>query len=81
MLAPTQTPTQTTTHGSTPLSPTRRSTIVRGPTRARSDRDALYDVLSSALICHLGVVVDGTPVVLPTAFGFDLDGPDEGGGE
>lgn len=62
-----------------PLSPTARTTVNRGRARARSDRADLYDVLDAALICHVGVLVDGTPVVLPTAFGVDLDGPDAGG--
>ena len=62
-----------------PLSPTARTTVQRGRARARVDRQALHDVLEASLICHLGVVIDGTPMVLPTAFGVDLDGPDEGG--
>ena len=49
----------------------------------RSEREALYDVLDAALVCHLGVVA-GTgpaahPVVVPTAFGYDREGPDAGG--
>ena len=51
----------------------------RGRQRAQRDRQALHEVLSAALVCHLGVVVDGVPLVLPTAFGADLDGPDDGG--
>jgi nitroimidazol reductase NimA-like FMN-containing flavoprotein (pyridoxamine 5'-phosphate oxidase superfamily) len=61
------------------LSPTARTTVNRGRQRARSDRQALHEVLDAALVCHLGVVVDGLPLVLPTAFGVDLDGPDDGG--
>jgi nitroimidazol reductase NimA-like FMN-containing flavoprotein (pyridoxamine 5'-phosphate oxidase superfamily) len=52
-----------------PLSPTPRSTIRRLAARARVDRAELYAALDAALVCHLGVVVDGAPVVLPTAFG------------
>jgi hypothetical protein len=63
----------------TPLSPTTRSTPRREKERAQSDRAALYDVLDASLICHLGVVVDGVPLALPTVFGVDPDGPDEGG--
>nr|WP_296780885.1 pyridoxamine 5'-phosphate oxidase family protein [Rhodococcus sp. (in: high G+C Gram-positive bacteria)] len=63
----------------TSLSPTARSTIKRGRLRARIDREDLADVLASARICHLGVTVDGTVRVLPTAFGVDFDGPDRGG--
>lgn len=62
-----------------PLSPTSRSTPRREKERAQSDRSALYDVLDAALICHLGVLVDGVPLALPTVFGVDPDGPDEGG--
>jgi uncharacterized protein len=62
----------------TSLSPTPRSTVVRGRNRAVSERAALFDVLDSALVCHLGVDV-GHPLVVPTAFGYDPDGPDEGG--
>jgi uncharacterized protein len=66
-----------------PLSPTVRTTVVRGANRAAAGREALYDVLDSALICHLGVDVAATggahPLVVPTAFGYDPDGPDEGG--
>jgi len=50
------------------LSPTPRSTI-RKSARARSERAALYEVLDAALIAHLGVIVDGAPLVLPTTFG------------
>lgn len=63
----------------TPLSPTDRSTPRREKERAQSDRAALYDVLDASLVCHLAVVVDGVPLALPTVFGVDPDGPDEGG--
>lgn len=53
----------------TPLSPTPRSTVRRGANRARTDRTDLYAVLDAGLVCHLGVVLDGAPVVLPTAYG------------
>jgi uncharacterized protein len=61
------------------LSPTQRSTVRRGRARARVARTELADVLSSARICHLGVVIDGAPRVLPTVYGVDLEGPDRGG--
>jgi nitroimidazol reductase NimA-like FMN-containing flavoprotein (pyridoxamine 5'-phosphate oxidase superfamily) len=60
------------------LSPTVRTTVVRGKERSASERSVLYDVLDSALVCHLGVDV-GHPLVIPTAFGYDPDGPDEDG--
>ncbi|MGY1681776.1 pyridoxamine 5'-phosphate oxidase family protein [Geodermatophilus sp. SYSU D01176] len=52
-----------------PLSPTPRSTIRRGAKRARTDRTELYAVLDAGLVGHLGVVLDGAPVVLPTGYG------------
>jgi nitroimidazol reductase NimA-like FMN-containing flavoprotein (pyridoxamine 5'-phosphate oxidase superfamily) len=52
-----------------PLSPTPRTTLHRLRERARTDRDDLYAVLDAGLICHLGVVVDGAPLVLPTGYG------------
>ncbi|MCP2260936.1 hypothetical protein LX15_004656 [Streptoalloteichus tenebrarius] len=55
------------------LSPTDRSTIKRGKHRAVTDRSALHDVLDAGLVCHLGVVVDGSPLVLPTGYGRDGD--------
>ncbi|WP_309114060.1 pyridoxamine 5'-phosphate oxidase family protein [Saccharothrix sp.] len=56
-----------------PLSPTDRSTVKRGKHRAVTDRSALHAVLDAALVCHLAVVVDGAPLVLPTGFGRDGD--------
>ncbi len=52
-----------------PLSPTARSTVRRGAGRARSDRAELYAVLDAGLVGHLGVVLEGAPVVLPTGYG------------
>jgi nitroimidazol reductase NimA-like FMN-containing flavoprotein (pyridoxamine 5'-phosphate oxidase superfamily) len=54
---------------SEPLSGTERTRVRRLPERARTERADLYSVLDAGLICHLGVVVDGSPVVLPTAYG------------
>jgi nitroimidazol reductase NimA-like FMN-containing flavoprotein (pyridoxamine 5'-phosphate oxidase superfamily) len=51
------------------LSPTGRSTVTRLRERARTDRADLYAVLDAGLVCHLGLVRDGAPVVLPTGYG------------
>lgn len=56
-----------------PLSPTPRSTVGRLNERGVLDRAALDDVLDAGVICHLGIVVDGAPLVLPTAYGRDGD--------
>jgi uncharacterized protein len=61
------------------LSSTRRTTLTRHPERGLTDRADLFAVLDEALVCHVGIVRDGEPVVLPSAFGVDPDGPDEGG--
>jgi uncharacterized protein len=51
------------------LSSTPRSTLSRHRERGRTDRADLYAVLDAGLICHLGLVRDGVPVVLPTGYG------------
>jgi nitroimidazol reductase NimA-like FMN-containing flavoprotein (pyridoxamine 5'-phosphate oxidase superfamily) len=61
------------------LSPTDRTTITRHRERGSDDRADLFDVLAEALVCHVGLVRDGAPIVLPSIFAVDPDGPDEGG--
>jgi uncharacterized protein len=61
---------------STPLQSTPRTTLRRSKERGGHDRHALYDVLREGMFCHAGVVVDCVPVVLPTAYGYDLTEPD-----
>lgn len=55
------------------LSATPRSTLTRKKERAATEREALYSVLDEALICHFGLVLRGSPVVLPTGYGRDGD--------
>jgi len=57
----------------TPLSSTSRTTLRRHRERGKTDRADLYAVLDAGLMCHLGVVADGAPLVLPTAYGRDGD--------
>ena len=52
-----------------PLSATPRTTLHRLSERGRVDRADLDAVLGAGLVCHLGVVIDGAPVVLPTGYG------------
>ena len=61
--------TETTPLPPAPLSSTPRTTLRRHRERGQAERTALYEVLDVGLICHLGVVSDGTPIVLPTAYG------------
>ena len=51
------------------LSSTARTELGRHHERGRTERDDLYAVLDAGLICHLGVIVGGTPRVLPTGYG------------
>ena len=51
------------------LSSTERTTLHRLRERGLTDRAALHAVLDAGLICHLGVVINGSPAVLPTGYG------------
>jgi uncharacterized protein len=64
---------------SEPLSPTGRTTLGRLAEKARTDRADLHALLDAALVAHVGLDAGGYPLVLPTAFAVDLDGPDRDG--
>jgi nitroimidazol reductase NimA-like FMN-containing flavoprotein (pyridoxamine 5'-phosphate oxidase superfamily) len=51
------------------LTPTDRTQVRRLPKRASYDRDAIYKILDEGLICHVGFMVEGKPVVIPTGYG------------
>jgi uncharacterized protein len=51
------------------LSTTPRTTLGRSKHRGLTDREDLYAVLDAGLVCHLGVVVNGAPMVVPTGYG------------
>ncbi|MET8865041.1 pyridoxamine 5'-phosphate oxidase family protein [Nonomuraea sp. NPDC004580] len=51
------------------LSTTPRTTLGRSKERGSTDRNDLYEVLDTGLICHLGVIVNGHPMVVPTGYG------------
>lgn len=55
------------------LSQTQRTRVRRAPHRAAHDPATLYEVLDEGLICHVGFVDAGSPVVIPTAHGRDGD--------
>jgi nitroimidazol reductase NimA-like FMN-containing flavoprotein (pyridoxamine 5'-phosphate oxidase superfamily) len=54
---------------SSPLSSTPRTTLNRLRERGLADRRELDAVLAAGLVCHLGVVINDEPVVLPTSYG------------
>ncbi len=51
------------------LSSTERTRLHRLRERGATDRSALHAVLDAGLICHLGVITGGGPLVLPTGYG------------
>lgn len=61
------------TKTATALSATARTTLGRKKDRASTDRGALHAVLDEGLVCHLGLVTGGAPMVLPTGYGRDGD--------
>jgi nitroimidazol reductase NimA-like FMN-containing flavoprotein (pyridoxamine 5'-phosphate oxidase superfamily) len=61
------------TEVATALSSTARTTLGRKKDRASTDRAALHAVLDEGLVCHLGLVTGGAPMVLPTGYGRDGD--------
>jgi nitroimidazol reductase NimA-like FMN-containing flavoprotein (pyridoxamine 5'-phosphate oxidase superfamily) len=50
------------------LRKTRRSTVKRLGTRGRYDRATVNAILDAGLVAHIGHIVDGKPVVIPTAY-------------
>jgi nitroimidazol reductase NimA-like FMN-containing flavoprotein (pyridoxamine 5'-phosphate oxidase superfamily) len=50
------------------LRKTRRSTVKRLGSRGRYDRATVNAILDAGLVAHIGHVVDGKPVVIPTAY-------------
>jgi len=47
---------------------TERNQVKRVPKRGQYDRDTVYRILDDGLICHVGFVQDGQPVVIPTLY-------------
>ena len=50
----------------TPSEPTSRTRVKRLPERAIHDEDVITAIVDEALICHVGFIHDGYPVVIPT---------------
>jgi uncharacterized protein len=48
------------------IAPTARTRVKRLPKRASYDRDAIYSILDTALVCHVGFALGGQPYVIPT---------------
>lgn len=55
------------------LSSTDRTRLRRISENGRTDPAELHAVLADGFLCHLGVVVDGAPMVVPTVYGATDD--------
>jgi len=51
--------------------PSHRTRVKRLPKRARYDAETIHRILDEGLVCHVGFVADGQPVVMPTAYARD----------
>ena len=50
----------------TTMETTERTRVRRLPKRASYERETIHAILDEALVCHVGFVVNGAPVVIPT---------------
>ncbi|MEA2175981.1 MAG: uncharacterized protein QOD00_3573 [Blastocatellia bacterium] len=50
------------------LPTTARTKLKRLPKRGSYERETIYQILDEAFVCHVGFIVDGQPLVIPTAF-------------
>ena len=48
------------------FTPTDKNRVRRMPARGVYDKATIYPIVDAALICHVGMVQDGGPVVIPT---------------
>jgi nitroimidazol reductase NimA-like FMN-containing flavoprotein (pyridoxamine 5'-phosphate oxidase superfamily) len=53
--------------------PTKRATVRQKPQRAHYDRQTVNAILDEGLVCHVGFIVDGAPIVIPTGYARDGD--------
>lgn len=49
--------------------PTGRTTVKRLPLRANYERETVNQILDEGFICHVGFIVENSPVVIPTGYG------------
>ena len=61
------------TTNATTLPVTDRTRVRRLPQRGQYETDTIHAILDEALICHVGFVVEGNPVVIPTIHWRDGD--------
>jgi nitroimidazol reductase NimA-like FMN-containing flavoprotein (pyridoxamine 5'-phosphate oxidase superfamily) len=51
------------------FNPTERTRLKRLPARGSYEREVVNRILDEGLVCHVGFVADGSPVVIPTGYG------------
>lgn len=51
------------------IAKTPRTTVKRSPQRGQYDRATIHSILDEGLVCQVAFVIDGKPVVIPTAYG------------
>jgi nitroimidazol reductase NimA-like FMN-containing flavoprotein (pyridoxamine 5'-phosphate oxidase superfamily) len=49
--------------------PTERTTLKRLPKRGNYERETVNQILDEGFVCHVGFVIEGRPVVIPTGYG------------
>ena len=47
---------------------TEQTRLRRRPQRGTYDRETVHAILDAALVCHIGFIADGRPLVIPTAY-------------
>lgn len=58
---------------STDFAPGERSRLERHPERGSHERDDVYAILDEGFVCHVGLALDGRPLVIPMLYGRDGD--------
>jgi nitroimidazol reductase NimA-like FMN-containing flavoprotein (pyridoxamine 5'-phosphate oxidase superfamily) len=51
-----------------PLTPSERTTLRRLPERGSFERERIREILDEALVCHVGLVAEHGPVVIPMSY-------------
>lgn len=52
---------------------TSQNRVRRYPDRGHYDRETVYGIVDAGLVCHVGFIADGRPVVIPTLHARDGD--------
>ncbi|MEY3028851.1 MAG: hypothetical protein RL198_248, partial [Actinomycetota bacterium] len=50
-----------------------KTRVRRSPHKASDDREQLFDLLDTNLVAHVGFIAEGSPIVIPMAYGRAKD--------